>query len=95
MLDKLGKGFALLAFVTPGQEASLSPILEACHQLDPNFTPMTIPVDAAHERLVQLYGAKSGTLYLIRPDRHIAGRWTSPDLKAVLACLSLSLQEAP
>lgn len=29
-------------------------------------------------RLFELYGAKPGTIYLVRPDGHLVGRWHSP-----------------
>ena len=37
--------------------------------------------------LRQRYDARSGTTYLIRPDRYVAGRWRRFDASAVLGAL--------
>ncbi|HRO61259.1 MAG TPA: FAD-dependent oxidoreductase [Burkholderiaceae bacterium] len=38
-------------------------------------------------RLFVMYGAKPGTLYLVRPDGHVAGRWLEADAAEVKAAI--------
>ena len=49
------------------------------------------PAGVACER----YDARPGTLYLIRPDQHVAARWRKPDARALGAALgrAIALQE--
>ncbi|MBN9459838.1 MAG: FAD-dependent monooxygenase [Burkholderiales bacterium] len=39
-------------------------------------------------RLARRYGAAEGTVYLIRPDAHVAGRWRGADSAALLAAFA-------
>ena len=38
-------------------------------------------------RLFDLYGARPGSLYLVRPDGHVLGRWHAPQAKTLLAAV--------
>ena len=38
-------------------------------------------------RIAERYGAAAGTVYLMRPDQHVAGRWKTPDAAAVIAAV--------
>lgn len=60
--DGFGAGFSVLAFGPAGAEA-VKGIKE---------TVVTLPATGA---VAAKYGAVDGTVYLIRPDMHIAGRW--------------------
>jgi 3-(3-hydroxy-phenyl)propionate hydroxylase len=41
-----------------------------------------------HGRLTQTYGAQSGSVYLLRPDGHVAGRWHAPHVDTVRAAIA-------
>jgi 3-(3-hydroxy-phenyl)propionate hydroxylase len=42
-------------------------------------------------RLFEMYGAKSGTIYLMRPDGHVLGRWHDASCSDVAAALEHAL----
>lgn len=44
-----------------------------------------------HGRIRQAYGASEGSVYLLRPDGHVAGRWQAPDPAAVRGALQRAL----
>jgi 3-(3-hydroxy-phenyl)propionate hydroxylase len=38
-------------------------------------------------RLFDLYGASPGSLYLVRPDGHVLGRWHAPRAATLIAAI--------
>ncbi|MNT66693.1 FAD-dependent oxidoreductase [compost metagenome] len=42
----------------------------------------------AHGQLRQRYGSDAGTVYLLRPDGYVLGRWTTPESSALRAALA-------
>ncbi len=105
LLDHIGAGFSLLYF---SDEASTSPELtDLCASLrnrDPDFRLIRITARAAagaseavlvdrNGTAADVYGAAEGTLYLVRPDRHVAGRWKSVVPKRVVAAMQRALGE--
>jgi 3-(3-hydroxy-phenyl)propionate hydroxylase len=53
-----------------------------------------IPIDEAHALAARRYGARAGTVYLLRPDQHVCGRWRQPDAGIVRAALHRALCNA-
>jgi 3-(3-hydroxy-phenyl)propionate hydroxylase len=45
-------------------------------------------------RLFALYGARQGSVYLVRPDGHVAGRWQGPDAATLTAATERVLHPA-
>ncbi|MDB5757432.1 MAG: Pentachlorophenol 4-monooxygenase, partial [Burkholderia sp.] len=45
-------------------------------------------------RLFALYGAQAGSVYLVRPDGHVAGRWHAPDAATLTSALERVLHPA-
>ncbi|MEI7785862.1 MAG: FAD-dependent oxidoreductase [Betaproteobacteria bacterium] len=84
LLGQLGRGFTLLSFGAQAQPVSVAgvqaQVLELGHDmLDPQGL------------LAQRYDGQSGTVYLIRPDQHVAARWRRFDAQAVQAALARAL----
>lgn len=101
LLDFLGRDFTALYFCTPdsGVNAFLAEATDCCVG-DRALSVVTIAtagdetsgdviVDAA-QRVFSAYGATPGTVYLIRPDGHVCGRW----LKANARKIQLALDTA-
>jgi 3-(3-hydroxy-phenyl)propionate hydroxylase len=91
LLDQLGHNFSALVFTDDATEASTRDLLAALRALDPGFTVLPIRLDGAVPDLgstvASVYGASSGTIYLIRPDLHVAGRWQNPGATTVINAL--------
>ena len=45
-------------------------------------------------RLFDLYGAEAGSVYLVRPDGHVAGRWQAPDASTLALAVERVLHPA-
>jgi 3-(3-hydroxy-phenyl)propionate hydroxylase len=95
LLDATGRGFTVLLF---GGDAALTPEIEALfqqlHARDPGFEYVRI-----YERAIaELYGAPPdgtvpGTVYLLRPDLHVAGRWKQAVPAEILASIDAYLAQ--
>lgn len=53
-----------------------------------------IPIDEAHALAARRYDARAGTVYLLRPDQHVCGRWRQVDAGIVRAALHRALCNA-
>ncbi|RRH85007.1 FAD-dependent oxidoreductase [Variovorax beijingensis] len=53
-----------------------------------------IPIDEAHALAARRYDAQAGTVYLLRPDQHVCGRWRQADAGMVRAALHRALCNA-
>ena len=84
LLGQLGQGFTLLSFSAHAQAVALhgvqTRVLEVGREL---LDPQGL--------LAQRYDAQPGTVYLIRPDQHVAARWRRFDARAVQAALRKAL----
>ena len=93
LLDHLGQGFSGLYFSAHG---TLPPELDALFRdLAVNGDPFTpIIIDGGkYPQIFEAYGASDGSFYLIRPDRHVAARWTSIRPAEVKSALKTALGE--
>ena len=84
LLNQLGQGFTLLSF-GPGAEAVTVGHVTA-HVLE-----VGKDIVDAQGILAQRYDAQPGTVYLIRPDQHVAARWRAFDAAAAQAALKRAL----
>ena len=83
LLSQLGDGFTLLAIDLPG----VVPV--TAQGLSAEVLHLTAQGNAAlRDRLI---GAAAGAVYLIRPDQHVAARWTQFDAQAVAQALTRAL----
>ncbi len=80
--DRLGAGFTLIAF-----GAVTAPDR-------PGLNVVSLP---ANGTAADIYGARDGSAYLVRPDLHIAARWRTASAETVRRTLSetLALEEEP
>jgi 3-(3-hydroxy-phenyl)propionate hydroxylase len=102
LLDHLGSGFTLLYFI--GDAASVEPgsLCNALRDVDPDLRILEIASNTTGGRaegvlvdsggnIRAAFGAADGTVYLVRPDRHVAARWKSADAGQVRAALQRAL----
>ena len=86
LLEQLGRGFTLLSF-GPAQPVRVG-----------GLTARVLEVgrDIQDERglLAARYDGRPGTVYLIRPDQHVAARWRAFDEERVQAAMRRALQLA-
>ncbi len=75
--DLLGPGFTALCF-----DEAIASDLAAERGDDSDLAILALP---GKSRAAETYGADATSVYLIRPDRHIAARWRTATAPAVLA----------
>ena len=101
LLDHLGRGFTLLYFSADGEVPDA--LLEACKSLTLGDEAARLLVIAREPcaglaalldedgRLFASHGASDGSVYLIRPDRHVCARWRELDVPALRAAFQRAL----
>jgi 3-(3-hydroxy-phenyl)propionate hydroxylase len=93
LLSYLGEGFTLLAFgdaVEPSEIASLARDRIPCKVVQVGGKPASgaTGVEDVQGLAVARYGARPGTVYLLRPDQHVCARWRKFDLSSVRAAIA-------
>ncbi len=84
LLNQLGQGFTLLSFGPGAQPVSVGNVTATVLEVGKDV------VDAQGV-LTQRYDAQPGTVYLIRPDQHVAARWRAFDATAAQSALRRAL----
>lgn len=89
---RFGAGFVALAIAPDAALSSALDALARTTQAAPHPLQVLRTGDGGladpHGQLRQRYGGEPGTVYLLRPDGYVLGRWTAPaahDLRAALA----------
>ncbi|MFL6817260.1 MAG: FAD-dependent monooxygenase [Bradyrhizobium sp.] len=87
LLDRAGYGMTAILFCKGSPEAEAVTLLGELEKLDRQFVALliaskgssvnTAAIPDPDGEIACLFGARPGTLYLIRPDLHISGRWTA------------------
>jgi 3-(3-hydroxy-phenyl)propionate hydroxylase len=89
LLEMLPPDFTLLVFIDLyGDSAALTALALAMRPLPQGplaVCPYLVPCEGV---IAQRYDARPGTVYLLRPDQHVAARWRSLDLAAVRAAVA-------
>src|SRR4051812_33880072 len=90
LLDRAGNGMTAILFCEAQPTREQASLLAQLGRIDKNFVPLLVTsTGSASEaktiadsdgEVARLFAAAPGTLYLLRPDLHIAGRW-----KAIVA----------
>jgi 3-(3-hydroxy-phenyl)propionate hydroxylase len=82
LLDRAGHGMTTILFCAGQPTAEQTILLEKLHRIDKRLVSLVVGTQGgpntiadADGEIGRLYAAASGTLYLLRPDLHIAGRW--------------------
>jgi 3-(3-hydroxy-phenyl)propionate hydroxylase len=83
LLGQLGEGFVLLSF---GPAAPVS-----VDQVAARVVEVGKDIQDTHGVLAQRYDAQPGTVYLIRPDQHVAARWRQFDAAQATTALRHAL----
>jgi 3-(3-hydroxy-phenyl)propionate hydroxylase len=81
LLPRLGPGFTLLTIDTDAPD----------HLQAHGLTVQRLALSATPELRARYLGAAPGAVYLIRPDQHVAARWTGFDADAITAALARAL----
>jgi 3-(3-hydroxy-phenyl)propionate hydroxylase len=96
LLNSLAPDFTLLLFVDRyGDPETLNGMQAAIRTLVGGYTglcTLAVPCDGV---AAQRYDARPGTVYLLRPDQHVAARWRSLDVAAVRAAVARASAQAP
>ena len=75
LLDRAGDGITAVLFCD-APDTEQDALLDQLRKLDKRFVALRIQrTEDADGEIARLFGAAPGTLYLLRPDLHIAGRW--------------------
>lgn len=98
LLDLAGDGFTALVFADGSVSAAMADCLDALARLDRRFRAVIITPDGQGGAIADpdgavsaRYGARPGTVYLLRPDLHVAGRWRDTVPAEIIATLSACL----
>lgn len=83
LLNQLGRGFVLLSW-GPAQPIQIGGV---------QVSVLEVGRDIQDSRglMAQRYDAREGTVYLIRPDQHVAARWREFDVKQVESAVRRAL----
>ncbi len=87
-----GAGFVVLALEPDaGLATELEALAAATHDSPHPLRVLRTGAGAledAHGQLRQRYGAEPGTVYLLRPDGYVLGRWTTPAATTLITALT-------
>jgi 3-(3-hydroxy-phenyl)propionate hydroxylase len=101
LLDRAGIGLTAMLFCEGSPSAEQTALLDKLGTIDKRFVALPVACQGfaarsktiadADGEIARLFAAAPGTLYLLRPDLHIAGRWKTamPDeiLRTARLCL--------
>ena len=97
LLDQAGIGLTAILFCRGAPSTDDIMLLDRLRNTDKRLAALLIGtshVGDADGEIARLYAAAPGTLYLLRPDLHIAGRWKTIAANEVLRTAALCLGRA-
>ncbi len=90
LFDIVGLGCTALLFSdAAGMQAEVA-LMQELQRLDQRFTALVVGpggIADADGAIAKLYGARPGTVYLLRPDLHVAGRWMEMEAAEIVRSL--------
>lgn len=88
LIDRIGGRFDLLCYGDRPSPAANADLPVHTTLVTPAGTPTrTESFEDIQGQFARRYDATPGTVYLLRPDQHVAGRWRNPDAAAIRAAL--------
>jgi 3-(3-hydroxy-phenyl)propionate hydroxylase len=85
LLDRAGNGMTAILFCEAQPTREQATLLAQLGRIDKRFVPVLVTsggsasetktIADSDGEIARLFAARPGTLYLLRPDLHIAGRW--------------------
>jgi 3-(3-hydroxy-phenyl)propionate hydroxylase len=101
LLDRAGNGMTAILFCEGQPSAEQAALLGQLGRIDKRFVPVLVTSRGSASEaktitdndgeIARLFAAAPGTLYLLRPDLHIAGRWKAVVPGEILKAASLCL----
>jgi 3-(3-hydroxy-phenyl)propionate hydroxylase len=101
LLDRAGNGMTAILFCEGQPTAEQAALLAQLGRIDRRFVPVLVTSSSSASEakaiadrdgeIARLFAAAPGTLYLLRPDLHIAGRWKAAVPGEILKTASLCL----
>jgi 3-(3-hydroxy-phenyl)propionate hydroxylase len=99
LLDRAGDGLTAMLFCGGTLSDEQAALLKRLGQLDKHFVALLVQrtggaresIEDTDGAIAHLFGAVPGTLYLLRPDLHIAGRWKFPVTDEILRTARICL----
>jgi 3-(3-hydroxy-phenyl)propionate hydroxylase len=101
LLDRAGNGMTAILFCEGSPDSEQVALLTQLGRVDKRFVPIVVTsgrsgsdantVTDRDGEIARLFAATSGTLYLLRPDLHIAGRWKAVVPAEILKTAGLCL----
>ena len=97
LLDHAGAGFTALMFAADGQQQERAELAASLAKLDPLFKAVFVGTEVADSdgAIARAFGAAPGTVYLLRPDLHVAGRWRQYIGAEIIAAMKVCLGALP
>jgi 3-(3-hydroxy-phenyl)propionate hydroxylase len=106
LLDRAGNGMTAILFCDGQPTREQAALLAQLGRIDRRFVPVLVASHGSASEakaiadgdgeIARLFAAAPGTLYLLRPDLHIAGRWKAVAPAEILKTASLCLgRETP
>jgi 3-(3-hydroxy-phenyl)propionate hydroxylase len=101
LLDRAGDGMTAILFCEGQPDAGQTALLEQLGRIDKRFVPVVVSSSGSasaaktitdeNGEIARLFAAVPGTLYLLRPDLHVAGRWKAVVPTEILKTAGLCL----
>jgi 3-(3-hydroxy-phenyl)propionate hydroxylase len=101
LLDRAGNGMTAILFSAGSPNAEQAALLAELSRIDKRFVPIVVTsggwasetkaIADQDGEIARLFAAMPGTLYLLRPDLHIAGRWNAAAPAEILKTAGLCL----
>ncbi len=101
LLDRAGHGMTAILFCAEQPDAEQAALTEQLGRIDTRFALIVVSSSAtaaaangiadSDGEIARLFAAVPGTLYLLRPDLHIAGRWKTAVPAEILKTAGLCL----